>query len=158
MVKNVTERLKLAIKNSDYNQKQIAEKFGWHVTTLSNMVKGKSDPSVSKIEKIAKFLNINFTWLFTGRGPMFYKTEEYPMRDDLGPSRIVNDNNLQYETFNLTTADDFTRLALKAIQEEKITQEEIVAVVREVRRRRRQKLPIDNMAAKRNKVPVNELK
>ena len=46
----------------------------------------------------------------------------------------VNENQ---HTFN-HDVDEFTQLALKAIRDEQMTQEEIVAAVREVRRRRKQ--------------------
>ena len=136
------ERLKIAIKNSRYNQKQIAKHFKWTEATLSRIIKGEADPGVSKIEKIANYLNINFTWLFTGRGPVFYEDvyQEYPVTDETGSKLIISENNQYYDQFNRTT-DEFTNLALEIIRDEQITQEELVAAVREVRRRRRQNNP-----------------
>ena len=158
-MKIIYNRLKEAIKKSKKSQKLIAAKFGWAESTLSKIVKGEVDPGVSKIEKIANYLNINYTWLFTGRGHMFYENNEYhTVQEGLRPSQMVTDNNLQYETFNHDTADEFTQLALEAIREEKISQEELVAVVREVRRRRRQQVSGKQETNTAAPVPVPELK
>ena len=151
-LKEIGLRLQEAIKKSGNTQKHIAKVLTINETSLVRMIKGDVDPGLSKFYRIAEYLNINYSWLFTGNGPIFY--HKYNPEDD-HISMIVSDNS---ETFNPLQDSEFTELALKIIKEEQITQEELVAAVLEVRRRRRQQMPHVRETNPANTTPVPELK
>lgn len=65
------ERLKVAIKDSKRQAKDIAEELGITATYLSNICTNRMTPSDRLIMDICRLLGINKRWLMTGKGDMY---------------------------------------------------------------------------------------
>lgn len=64
---NMNERLKYSIKNSKYNQKQIAEIIKTSQNTLSSYMTGKAAITVEMLSKICELLNVSIEWVVYGK-------------------------------------------------------------------------------------------
>ncbi len=60
------ERLKSSRDKSKLNQRELAEKTKSHYNTIGAYENDKIEPSLSKIQSVAKALNEDFVWLATG--------------------------------------------------------------------------------------------
>ena len=58
------------LKSNNISQKEIAEKIGLQPQSLSQIMKGKRNPTVINISKLFTEYNFNPEWLLTGNGPM----------------------------------------------------------------------------------------
>ena len=155
LLKKIGKRLKSAIKKSNSSQKKISEKFGWNESTVGRIIRGEVDPGFSKILKIAEYLHINLNWLASGQGEMFINQSQTS-----GPGYAAAEPDINH-LFNRAalSVDEFDLLALKIIKEEQISTEELMAAVREVRRRRKPSLLPDSPSKKNGSdLPVAKLK
>ncbi|PYG86705.1 transcriptional regulator with XRE-family HTH domain [Ruminiclostridium sufflavum DSM 19573] len=62
------ERLKTAIKDSKYSQKEISEKLRINQDTITNYVKEKSFPKADSLYVICNLLGVHADWLLFGEG------------------------------------------------------------------------------------------
>ncbi len=86
-------RLKQAVKESPYTQKQLSEIILINQDTFTNYVKGKSFPDIKILLELCQLLNKTPDWLLTGEEPLQenppvkeqanYQTDElWPLADD----------------------------------------------------------------------------
>jgi len=66
----IGERLKLARKKQNVRREEIASRIGIHPGTYGLYERGKRSPSAETIMIFCEFLSLNYTWLFSGKGPM----------------------------------------------------------------------------------------
>lgn len=66
-----SERLNFFINSSKLKQKDIAVKLRVTTKHLSQLVRGRANPSGKLLEDLEKFFNLNLKWLETGEGEMF---------------------------------------------------------------------------------------
>jgi transcriptional regulator with XRE-family HTH domain len=64
--KQFGQRLKIAIKNAGFTQRQISELLQVSDDTITNYVKGRTKPNAVLAGKLANLLNIDLQWLLTG--------------------------------------------------------------------------------------------
>ena len=64
------DRLRIFLKAQRLTQKKLAEILGVHEKSVQNHVRGKTIPSLSVLELMAKKVGISPTWLITGEGEM----------------------------------------------------------------------------------------
>lgn len=57
------ERIKLLVKSLGWTQKELAQKSGVRESSISNYVKGISQPNQTSISKIAQATNVSPSWL-----------------------------------------------------------------------------------------------
>ncbi|MBQ4132331.1 MAG: LexA family transcriptional regulator [Desulfovibrionaceae bacterium] len=68
--KELGERIRMAWKESELTQAELAEKLGVSCMSLSNYMKGLRAPDIVLAGRLAFELNICLDWLVTGNGPM----------------------------------------------------------------------------------------
>jgi len=68
---SIASRLKIARKARGVRQAEISEKIQVSLSTYSSYERGLKYPNSRTIIRFCRLLEINFQWLFTGRGPMF---------------------------------------------------------------------------------------
>lgn len=78
------ERLKAAIKGSDYSQKEVSEKLRINQDTITNYVKEKSFPKADSLYDICKLLGVHADWLLFGEVPEGTKVKL--------KTTVINDN------------------------------------------------------------------
>jgi transcriptional regulator with XRE-family HTH domain len=61
------ERLKSLIEEKGCSQRELAEQVGVKPNTVSDWMKHGTSPKVSTIYEMAKYFNVSFDYLFTGR-------------------------------------------------------------------------------------------
>jgi len=71
MANNIGERIKLIRKNKGLSQKDFAKKLNLTQGFLSNIEKGRHNPTAEVLNRIANTCDINGHWLLTGEGNMF---------------------------------------------------------------------------------------
>lgn len=62
-MKLFADRLKRAVKNSDMNQAELADKIGVDRTSISHWQRGKHTPNPEQIQKLAKALGVTSDYL-----------------------------------------------------------------------------------------------
>ena len=72
----INERFKLVRNQLDINQKELAEKVEVSSTVITMIESGERSPSRNVLIKLAEIYNVDITWLLTGKGEMFIRTEE----------------------------------------------------------------------------------
>ena len=68
-------RIKKVRKALDLTQQEFADRIGSKRNTVATYEMGRSTPSAAVVSLICKEFNVNETWLRTGEGDMFNKTE-----------------------------------------------------------------------------------
>ena len=66
---NVGERIKDRLKELGYQQKGLAKYVGVHRNTVYDWIRGRMEPDLVNIYKIADFLRCDPTWLKWGDAP-----------------------------------------------------------------------------------------
>ena len=69
------ERIRQAIKESEFTQKQVAAKLNITPNSLSNYSNGKRVPDALLAARFAQLCQVNINWLLTGVGTMFLEAE-----------------------------------------------------------------------------------
>lgn len=64
-------RLKNLLKELDLNQTEFAKAISISPGNISDIMTGRSKPSLVTLKKIAEKFNVNLNWLLTGEGEMF---------------------------------------------------------------------------------------
>ncbi|NIV15469.1 MAG: helix-turn-helix domain-containing protein, partial [Aliifodinibius sp.] len=67
MIGEIGKRIKQLLKSSRQTQKQLSISTGIPESTLSEIIHGKKDPSISKIKTLAEFFNVDLNWLVSGK-------------------------------------------------------------------------------------------
>lgn len=65
------------------SQADLAKACGLTASYFSHIETGKVTPSLEVVEKLHKIYNVNYTFLLTGKGPMFHKDEDLESFEDL---------------------------------------------------------------------------
>ncbi|GEM_PF-930788 len=101
------ERLKKLRQALGLSQKELAERLGLHIMTISRYERGKINPSFKFIELLKEKFKVNPQWLLSGEGQMF-----------LEPSTVVrNDVVKVYDIKHLPLEEIMEDLAEKALME-----------------------------------------
>jgi transcriptional regulator with XRE-family HTH domain len=66
-MKNIGERLKNAIKKSNYTQKELAEILNTSQNTLSSYTKGKAAITVEMLKNICDVIQVPIEWIIYGK-------------------------------------------------------------------------------------------
>ena len=82
------ERLKAAIKDSEYSQKEISEKLRINQDTITNYVKEKSFPKADSLYDICSLLGVHADWLLFGEVAEGSKTEKVVPNDNIELSEL----------------------------------------------------------------------
>ena len=69
-MQSLGDRIRQAIKQSNYTQKQIASLIGLSENSLVNYIKSKRIPDAITVTKIAQLCDVSVSWLLTGKGDM----------------------------------------------------------------------------------------
>lgn len=80
---NVSEKLKLYLKEKGYTQASLSELFGVSQPRISALISGKKEFGKKTAEQWEKKLNISASWLLTGDGEMLKSS--YPVSADSPP-------------------------------------------------------------------------
>jgi transcriptional regulator with XRE-family HTH domain len=68
-IKQLGTRLKQARKEKGYkNRDELSAQLGVHLSTYGNYERGKRAPDAVFLKKFCESLQINYIWLFTGKG------------------------------------------------------------------------------------------
>lgn len=102
-------QVKQFIETQHINKNQLARQLGSNATTISNIVRGKSNPSAEFLEKFVElFPHINCFWLLTGKGEMV---------DHSNPMSIFTEILFEHEYMNPSTRGDFLAFWQKKMDE-----------------------------------------
>lgn len=66
-MQTIGARIKKILKENRQTQKELSHATGIPESTFSDIIKGKKDPGLSKIDLIADFLKVDLHWLITGQ-------------------------------------------------------------------------------------------
>jgi transcriptional regulator with XRE-family HTH domain len=66
-MQTIGARVKKILKENRQTQKELSQITGIPESTLSDIIKEKKDPGLSKINLIAEFLGVDLHWLITGQ-------------------------------------------------------------------------------------------
>lgn len=66
-MKDIGKRIKKILKENRQTQKELSQVTGIPESTLSDIIKEKKDPGISKVNLIADFLKVDLHWLITGQ-------------------------------------------------------------------------------------------
>lgn len=58
------EKIKISIKDAGYNYAEIAEKTGFHINTIGNWARGKTQPSIEELSRLAEITQKKVSWFF----------------------------------------------------------------------------------------------
>ena len=67
---SVAERLKAARKKRGLSQKAVGKLIGVEGQAISNYENARREPNNDTVKKLAKALDVNDAWIYTGRGPV----------------------------------------------------------------------------------------
>lgn len=101
------ERLKMAIKDSNFSQKALSEKLRIDEDTIGNYIKEKSFPKLNCFSEICKLLKVSADWLLYGVSNCI-QPEALKLNGEVGAlSEIEKDIILKYRKINdLRDKDD----------------------------------------------------
>ena len=87
----IGERFKNIRLNLKYSQSDLAELLEIHQTAISDIEKGKTNPSFNIIKALSlKFKDLNIDWLLTGRGDEYINSSF--LRSEIGTGNLVQVN------------------------------------------------------------------
>lgn len=86
-----SERLQMVMDEKGYTKYKVAKALHISATTISNYLKCKTKPDVTKVEVMSLLLGVNRKWLLTGEGEKYRKVN-VTVRDASG-DLSVRDND-----------------------------------------------------------------
>ena len=75
-MQQIGDRIYSLRKDLGLSQGAFGEKIGIKKSSVSSMEKNKSNPSEQTIKSICREFNVNYSWLVTGSGEVFLKTDD----------------------------------------------------------------------------------
>lgn len=98
----IGERLKIAILSQGITQKEFAERVGFSDKYISDIVRGRTKPSLALLSQIRSVFNVSTEWLITGAGGSPKMTLEGFVKESTppyqpytgGPSQLKGDNKV----------------------------------------------------------------
>lgn len=98
----IGERLKIAILSQDITQKEFAERIGFSDKYISDIVRGRTKPSLALLSQIRSVFDVSTEWLITGVGDSPKTTLEGFVKESTppyqpypgGPSQLKGDNKM----------------------------------------------------------------
>ena len=75
-MQQIGDRIYSLRKDLGLSQGAFGEKIGIKKSSVSSMEKNKSNPSEQTIKSICREFNVNYSWLVTGSGEVFSKTDD----------------------------------------------------------------------------------
>lgn len=75
-MQQIGDRIYSLRKDLRLSQGAFGEKIGIKKSSVSSMEKNKSNPSEQTIKSICREFNVNYSWLVTGSGEVFLKTDD----------------------------------------------------------------------------------
>lgn len=75
-MQQIGDRIYSLRKDLGLSQGTFGEKIGIKKSSVSSMEKNKSNPSEQTIKSICREFNVNYSWLVTGSGEVFLKTDD----------------------------------------------------------------------------------
>lgn len=78
-VSSTSERLKFVMGERGLRAVDLSELTGFNKSTISNYLKGRYEPDVPKLKKLASALDVNELWL------MGYEVPQRPFSQDVAP-------------------------------------------------------------------------
>ncbi len=123
------ERIKEAIKQSEFSQKDIARKLEISENSLSNYIASRRIPDALLITEFANICNLNLNWLLKGQGEMFQNSTrgEYYLEVDAPHGRDA----LQEEIRNLRRENEALRKKLLELSSQTVRQDGRIANLEE---------------------------
>lgn len=101
-----SERLQKIIESEQMTAKQFSEEVGIQPGTVSNILKGRNNPSLEVMQKILeRFRTISSDWLILGVGAMYRQKNDsqQPVLFDLKPeTNSISESLLFHDRENLT--------------------------------------------------------
>ncbi|WP_224825627.1 helix-turn-helix domain-containing protein [Cognatishimia sp. MH4019] len=64
------ERIRTEMKLQGYSEAMLSEALGVRPSTYNNWLNERSEPSYQNLISICAFLQLNLTWVLTGKGPI----------------------------------------------------------------------------------------
>lgn len=96
-----SERIKKAIKEAGFTQKQMAEKMGITQPTFNTFVRGKNRPSIKTLKKIAQITNKNLEYFLPSDSENQYKEENsYLLKEIENIKKQIETLNAKLEDLN----------------------------------------------------------
>lgn len=81
----IGERLKIAILSQGITQKEFAERVGFSDKYISDIVRGRTKPSLALLSQIRSVFNVSTEWLITGAGDSSKMTLEGFVKESTPP-------------------------------------------------------------------------
>ena len=85
------ERLQQVMDEKGYTKYKVAKALRMSATTISNYLKSKTRPDITKLEVMSSLLGVNRQWLLTGEGEKYRK--EYVVAEETSGSLFVREND-----------------------------------------------------------------
>lgn len=88
-------RIKEVLKNKGISVGSLAEKVGITQPNMSNIINGKSNPSIETLEKIANVLEVSISELLETKtelyGVVLWKNKAYRIDNEMALKQLYND-------------------------------------------------------------------
>lgn len=75
-METINERIYRLRKHLGLSQEAFGQRIGIKKASISMIEKGKNNPSEQTIKSICREFNVNYSWLVTGSGEVFLKTDD----------------------------------------------------------------------------------
>lgn len=85
------ERLQQVMDEKGFTKYKVAKALRMSATTISNYLKSKTRPDITKLEVMSSLLGVNRQWLLTGEGEKYRK--EYVVAEETSGSLFVREND-----------------------------------------------------------------
>lgn len=77
-VEGFASKLKKAREDTGFTQREVSEEVKIPQSTLANYERGRTEPDIETIGKLADFYQVSVDWLFSTKGGMNQTTPKIP--------------------------------------------------------------------------------
>ena len=85
------ERLQQVMDEKGFTKYKVAKALRMSATTISNYLKSKTKPDITKLEVMTSLLGVNRQWLLTGEGEKYRK--EHVVTEEISGNLSVREND-----------------------------------------------------------------
>ncbi len=85
------ERLQQVMDEKGFTKYKVAKALRMSATTISNYLKSKTKPDITKLEVMSSLLGVNRQWLLTGEGEKYRK--EHVVAEEISGNLSVREND-----------------------------------------------------------------
>ena len=85
------ERLQQVMDEKGFTKYKVAKALRMSATTISNYLKSKTKPDITKLEVMSSLLGVNRQWLLTGEGEKYRK--EHVVTEEISGNLSAREND-----------------------------------------------------------------